>query len=234
MAREVIDKTQWLSRLSSEFKDERECRRRRRPPRESADRFSGWKNPSGIFEVLVGDTISSLIFVFVPTVAKLMSPLDLVEGTILIREGTPQDTFYLVESGALVRTKEVPDSAETINLDTIGPAAASGFLHVAGVEDDDVAYATITAGKGGCKLYATKGDEFRALCLNNPTFSAQLISTLTKVVRTATKIVRATVSTGSGSEVDAHTSNSSVFKVLCYDTTAWVSLQWYQVSQNRA
>ena len=93
---------------------------------------------------------------------------------------------------------------------------------MAGVEEDDVAYATITAGKGGCKCYAAKGDEFRALCIN-PTFSAQLISVLTKVVRTVTKIVRATVSTGSGSGVDVHTSNSSVFKVLCYDTTAWVA-----------
>mmetsp|Transcript_26568 Transcript_26568/g.59964 ORF Transcript_26568/g.59964 Transcript_26568/m.59964 type:complete len:505 (+) Transcript_26568:257-1771(+) len=177
MAREILDKTQWLSQLSSEFKDE---------------------------------------------IAKLMSPLDLVEGTILIREGTPQDTFYLVDSGVLVRAKNVPDSAETIDLDTIGPAATSGFLHVAGVEDDDVAFATITAGKGGCRCYAAKGDEFRALCVN-PTFSAQLISVLTKVVRTATKVVRATVSTGSGSGVDLHTSNSSVFKVLCYDTTQWVT-----------
>ena len=39
---------------------------------------------------------------FCTTVAKIMSPLDIHEGTVLIREGSPQDVFYLVEAGCLV------------------------------------------------------------------------------------------------------------------------------------
>ena len=102
---------------------------------------------------------------------KLMVSFDVAEGHIFVEEGNPINSFYMVESGLLIRTKRRYGDDEPILIDEVGPGVATGFLHVAG-HDDDVAFATIAAGKGGVRVWAVDGSKFRILCEENPKVSA--------------------------------------------------------------
>lgn len=107
---------------------------------------------------------------------KVMVPLNAPEGHVFVREGQPVDSFHLVESGTLLRTKRVgEEDEEEIEIDSIGPGRLSGFLHAAGTCDDEIAYATISAGKGGAKVWVVPGKQFRKLCNENPEYSAEVI-----------------------------------------------------------
>ena len=109
---------------------------------------------------------------FQDDLAKLMVPFDAPEGHIFIKEGEPINAFLMVESGLLSRTKrpsgEDHEDDEPIQIDMIGPGRASGFLHVAGSQSEEVAFATVAAGKGGAKVWVVSGGHFRKLCEENP------------------------------------------------------------------
>jgi len=154
---------------------------------------------------------------------KLMMPFDAPEDHIFLKEGEPINGFLCVESGILVRTKRPSgdDYGEPIFIDNINPGQVSGFLHVAGNWDPEEAFATISAGKGGAKVWVVSGRHFRKLCMDNPKYSAEVIEILTRVLRSTTKIVRATVSQ-QAAEHGTKSKDAKVLKVLCYDTTSWV------------
>ncbi|KAL7531075.1 hypothetical protein ACHAXR_003828 [Thalassiosira sp. AJA248-18] len=165
---------------------------------------------------------------FKDDLSKLMIPFNGPEGHVFVREDDPIESFLIVESGNLLRTKrpsgEGNKDDQPIKIDTVGPGRISGFLHVAGHPDEDVAFATITAGKGGAKVWVVSGRHFRKMCEVNPKHSSEVIKVLTLVLRYTTKIVRATVA---GNPSDVHdeavdTKNKKVLKVMCYDTTSWV------------
>jgi CRP-like cAMP-binding protein len=107
---------------------------------------------------------------FKDDLVKLMISFDVPEGHIFVEEGGPIHSFFIVESGVLVRTKRRYGDDEPILIDEVGPGIATGFLHVAG-RDDDVAFATIAAGKGGARVWAVDGSQFRILCEENPQVS---------------------------------------------------------------
>lgn len=170
---------------------------------------------------------------FKDDLAKLMVPFDAPEGHTFIKEGDPITSFLVVESGNLLRTKRPPRASvlnqdghdnEPVYIDSIGPSRVTGFLHVAGFQDDDVAFATIKAGKGGAKVFVVPGGHFRKLCETNPKYSSELIHILSLVVRYDSKLLRATLDEHSGAHDDegAKDSNAKVIKVMCYDTTSWV------------
>jgi len=51
---------------------------------------------------------------------KLMVSFDAPEGHVFIKEGDPIDSFLIVDSGSLVRTKEVSGGEPPLEIDTIG------------------------------------------------------------------------------------------------------------------
>jgi len=157
-------------------------------------------------------------------IAKLMVPCDAPEGHILVKEGDTVTSAFLVETGVLIRTKRASDADEPLEVDKVGAGRVTGFLHTAGTQDEETAFATITAGKGGAKVWKVPGEDFRKLCNGNPKYSAEVIEILTLALRYADKIVRATVSIHDDS--DALTRNiaseKKLMKVMCYDTTSWV------------
>jgi D-lactate dehydrogenase len=183
MAKAILEKSQWLSKLSDSLKHD---------------------------------------------IAELMVPFDAPEGHIFIKEGDPVNSFLIVESGFLSRSKrpagEGHEGEEPIQIDKIGPGRVSGFLHVAGSADEEVAFATIEAGKGGAKVWVVPGGHFRKLCDENPKHSAEVIKVLALVLRFSTKIVRGVLSKHpSDHHEDLDDKNKKkVLKVLCYDTTSWV------------
>jgi len=125
-------------------------------------------------------------------IAKLMVPFKAPEGHVFIREGEPINSFLIVESGTLSRTKlatangggsssssssqsEDENGHETFHIDEIGAGRVTGFLHVAGHPDEELSFATISAGKGGAKVWVVPGDHFRKLTRGNPDYSSEVI-----------------------------------------------------------
>lgn len=163
---------------------------------------------------------------FQADLAKLMVPFDAPEGHVFIKEGAPIDSFLIVESGKLLRTKRHVNAGgddEPIQLETDGPGSSAGFLHVAGTQDDEVSFATVTAGKGGAKVWVVPGGHFRKLCEDNPKYSSEVIKILSLMMRATSKIVRATMAKSpTDHHEDMSNTNTKVMKVLCYDTTEWV------------
>jgi len=160
---------------------------------------------------------------FKEDLVKLMIPFDAPEGHVFIREGDPINSFLFVQEGVLKRTRRPEGEAgDPINIDEINPGQVSGFLHVAGSQDEEVAFATITA-KESCKVWVVSGGHFRKMCENNPKHASEVIHVLSLVLRSTTKIVRATVNTMPSEHVDEKDGiKARVLKVLCYDTTSWV------------
>lgn len=95
---------------------------------------------------------------FKDEIAKIMTPMELPAGHVVTKEGEEITKFMVVESGSLIRTKASAGEGEPFALDTIGENGVTGFLHVA-ARDSGVAFATITAGEDGAKVWAV-GVEF--------------------------------------------------------------------------
>ena len=95
---------------------------------------------------------------FKDEMAKLMTSMEFPPGQIVTKEGEEITQFMIVESGSLIRTKASVEEGAAITLDEIGTNGVTGFMHVA-ARDSGVAYATITAGKEGAKVW-TVGIEF--------------------------------------------------------------------------
>ena len=125
----------------------------------------------GAREVLdQGHTFPLFSDFFKDDLVKMMVSFDAPEGHIFIKEGDLINSFLIVESGTLQRTKKIPGEG-SIEIDVIGPGRATGFLHVAGHPDPDVAFATISAREGGAKVWVVSGGHFRKMCEDNPKVS---------------------------------------------------------------
>jgi CRP-like cAMP-binding protein len=113
---------------------------------------------------------------FQDDIAQLMVPCDCQEGHIFINEGDRITSFLIVESGTLYRTKRRTEEGSEVEvpfqIDVMGPGRVTGFLHVAGASsDEEVAFATIVAGKGGARVWEVSGGDFRKMCESNPMVS---------------------------------------------------------------
>lgn len=95
---------------------------------------------------------------FKDEMAKIMTPIEVPPGHIVTKEGEEITQFMIVESGSLIRTKASVEEGDAIMLDEIGANGVTGFMHVA-ARDSGVAYATLTAGNEGAKVW-TVGIEF--------------------------------------------------------------------------
>ena len=104
---------------------------------------------------------SGLSDVFKDEIAKIMSPVEASPGHVFTQEGDEITQFIVVESGSLIRTKAPKGGGEPIILDRIRKNGVTGFMHVV-ARDSGVAYATITAGEKGAKVWVV-GVEFDQL-----------------------------------------------------------------------
>ena len=67
-----------------------------------------------------GIYLSSLSDEFKDNLVKLMISFDAPEGHVFIKEGDPIDSFLIVDSGSLVRTKKVSGGESPLEIDVIG------------------------------------------------------------------------------------------------------------------
>lgn len=94
-------------------------------------------------------------------VAKLMRPVEADDGHCFVEEGHPINEFILIEEGFLTRTKSLKSSDGNLFIEEVGPGTVTGFLHVAGYEDEK-AFATLAA-DGKAKVWVVQGKEFQAM-----------------------------------------------------------------------
>ncbi len=98
---------------------------------------------------------------FKDEVAKLMQPVEADDGHCFVKEGHPINEFIIIEEGLLTRTKSVKNGNENLLIDEVGPGNVTGFLHVAGYEDEK-AFATLAA-DGKAKVWVVNGKEFQTM-----------------------------------------------------------------------
>jgi D-lactate dehydrogenase len=184
---------------------------------------------------------------FLDSLAHIMVPINAEDGHIFLEEGSPVNTFLVLESGTLVRTKLSADAAEKVDLqkslrslkgrlvtdelnkssvvvDTLtARGRVSGMLHV--IEDGNFAYATVTARGGPAKVWLVPGQSFRDLLAANQNFSMEFLSIMSRELRTGTKSVRSLIRQvkNSGDRWGTPEDESAMLRVLCYDSTSWVS-----------
>ena len=149
-----------------------------------------------------------------------MERVEAADGDCLLREGQVVDKFIIVESGLLKRTKAAGADESPIELDQIGPGKVTGFLHVVGHQDDDQAFANVIADKN-TTVWIVKGADFRTI-MEDPKHSAEMMNMLTKILRQATKLVRATLREANGATSANAGVGKKVLKIMCYDATSWV------------
>lgn len=67
-----------------------------------------------------GIYLSSLSDEFKDELVKMMVSFNAPEGHVFIKEGDPIDSFLIVDSGSLVRTKKVSGGESPLEIDVIG------------------------------------------------------------------------------------------------------------------
>mmetsp|Transcript_573 Transcript_573/g.1174 ORF Transcript_573/g.1174 Transcript_573/m.1174 type:complete len:517 (-) Transcript_573:173-1723(-) len=166
-------------------------------------------------------------------VAKLMRPVEADDGHCFIEEGHPINEFIIIEEGFLTRTKNLKSSDGNLFIEEVGPGTVTGFLHVAGYEDEK-SFATLAA-DGKAKVWAVQGKEFQAMLASNPQHALEVIRILSKRMRGGVNTFRGALNRNlaslqekrlnkslSKSITSGHEFEKEKLKVLCYDTTSWV------------
>lgn len=83
------------------------------------------------------------------------------------------------------------------------------------------AFANVIAGKD-TKVWIVRGEEFRVI-MAKPEHANEMMNMLTKLLRKASKIVRATLKeTGVRAGGPSGEGNGRTFRIMCYDATSWV------------
>ena len=189
----------------------------------------------------------------VQALAAVMEPEEATDGHVFVEEGEIIERFLIIESGKLDRTKKTIDFAaskdgsgvpipkpeslrsmgkharrqsiiqDSILVDQIqGRGHVTGLLHT--THEDTEAYATITA-HGPAKVWSIKGEDFRRIISENPSFSLEFMQAMSQELRGGTKSVRALMEKiqkkGAGTK-DNEQDLSKTCRVLCYDATSWV------------
>jgi len=160
--------------------------------------------------------------------AEKMTSVQVPDGHTFFHEGKDIHSVLLLEEGTIERSKRLPDDVDStddtgleaersaIVVDSFeGRGHVSGMLH--NFQDPSLAYATVTA-RGPVQAWLLEGTQLRQVLASNPDYSLQMIMTLAQHVRKGNKLLRA-MQKGS-----AHADQTDdIFRVLCYDTTSWVS-----------
>ncbi len=83
------------------------------------------------------------------------------------------------------------------------------------------AFANVIAGKDA-KIWIVRGEDFRAIT-DNPQHANEIMNMMARLLRKASKIVRATLQ-GPGVRVGGANREETgrTLKIMCYDTTSWV------------
>ena len=191
------------------------------------------KIPRSILLLLL---IRHLIFAVVPITAE--------KGHVFVEEGQVMSQILIVEEGKLMRTKLSMNSDEirttsvkelsqsktlvdnSVTIDYVeGRGRVSGLLHTFKAEGSH-AYATVSVATDTAKVWLLDADDFRTIVSTVPQHCLDVMGALARELRDGSKSLRGLMQhiKKSSSNIGADGKEASnVFKVMCYDTTSWVS-----------
>jgi len=182
------------------------------------------------------------------SLASKLTKVQAEEGYIFLHEGDVVDKFMILETGTLARTKlhvvgegsaarenlraslrnlkpaEVSGTLKenAILVDTLeGHGRVTGLLHT--IQDESKAYATVAASDGPATVWVMSHDDFRAILTSNTEFMFDIMGSMARELRTGSKSVRTLMSQLKTGGASGSATDEKSLRVLCYDTTSWVS-----------
>ena len=173
-----------------------------------------------------------------------MVPITAEKGHVFVEEGQVMSQILIVEEGKLMRTKLSMNSDEirttsvkelsqsktlvdnSVTIDYVeGRGRVSGLLHTFKAEGSH-AYATVSVATDTAKVWLLDADDFRTIVSTVPQHCLDVMGALARELRDGSKSLRGLMQhiKKSSSSIGADGKEASnVFKVMCYDTTSWVS-----------
>jgi D-lactate dehydrogenase len=164
-------------------------------------------------------------------------------GHVFVEEGQKMSQILIVEEGKLVRTKlsltedEIQKTSvkelsrsltlvdNSVTVDYVeGRGRVVGLLHTFKADGSD-AFATISVASDTAKIWLLDADDFRNVISTVPQHCLDVLAALARELREGSKSLRGlmkqvkNVSNNAGDDA----ASKNVFKVMCYDTTSWVS-----------
>ena len=182
-----------------------------------------------------------------------MIPVQADKGQIFVDEGEPLTKILILENGALARTKlsvnqeELADMRSSLRqmtensrhkslvnnsvlIDRIeGRGRISGLLHSCHQGNNTEllhAFATVSVdSEQGAKVWIMNSDDFRDVISQEPEFALAMLASMARELRVGSKSLRGLMEKKlAGRDGGAETDDRvRLVKVLCYDTTSWVS-----------
>jgi len=174
-----------------------------------------------------------------------MIPVKATAGQIFVDEGEAMSKILILDEGRLVRTKlslaekDVPSMrsslrsmslhsrrqsivSHSVTIDHLeGRGRISGLLH--SCQETSQAYATVMADTDA-KVWLLSSDDFRDTITAKPQFALDVLASMARELRVGSKSLRGLIKKSrSGADGSEEGTKKQVVKVLCYDTTSWVS-----------
>lgn len=174
-----------------------------------------------------------------------------IQNILIIEEGSIQETKFAVATENLEESRnslrELPHHQRAtslaqiaITVDTItGRGMMTGLLH--NFQEGNRSFVTVSAAASSTKVWLIDGEDFRQVISSTPEYALQMMVTLSREVRQGTKsslstlVARSTTPPQVKEEEEEQEEkyqranvvqdrqNRRVCKVLCYDSSSWVS-----------
>jgi CRP-like cAMP-binding protein len=179
------------------------------------------------------------------SLAAVMIPVEAPNCHLFVEEGEDIHTIVIIEEGTLARTKlsitdetgKAPVSLRKMSLhakhssisglssirvdEVSGRGRITGLLH--NMQPGSQAYATISA-DGPVKVWIIKGEDFREVIASPPEHALAVMHAMSRELRVGSKSLRGLMQKFQNSSSGANVKDGAVVcRVLCYDTTSWVS-----------
>jgi len=114
--------------------------------------------------------------------------------------------------------------SHSVTIDRIqGRGRISGLLH--SCESNSHAYATVSVESETAKVWVMNSDDFRDTISSDPEFALEILASMAHELRVGSKSLRGLIKKSANRQDDDKDSKqkAKLVKVLCYDTTSWVS-----------
>jgi CRP-like cAMP-binding protein len=179
------------------------------------------------------------------SLAAAMIPVEAPNCHLFVEEGEDIHNIVIIEEGTLARTKlsltdeagEAPISLRNMSLNGLhtsisglssirvdevsGRGRITGLLH--NIQPGSRAYATISA-DGPVKVWIIRGEDFREVIASPPEHALAVMHAMSRELRVGSKSLRGLMQKFQSSSSGANVKDGAVVcRVLCYDTTSWVS-----------
>jgi len=217
-AKRILRKTSWFSQASDAFLQA------------LASKLEGpLEVDEGHIFVREGDKITFWAILEEGSLVRTKISADGAEDFQKKKQGSARNLFEDTDSASYqVIASEM--AKNSVVVDTVsGHGRVIGLLHNLKA-DEAVAYSTVTAhGSDPCtKVWLMSGVDFRSVIESDMAFAWEFIYAMSREVKTGSKSLQALIhkvkSTGQLADADEDAKNgTSTLKVLCYDTTSWVS-----------